>query len=126
MIPTQLPSHPPTASKVRFFDSGIQGGTSWSGNLIASTDYDSNTSEHPIAVHLVASGHSDWFIGFDGSQVTIAKVKDGQNYIKGTLPARRSASISNWRKSGLDLRIKVGEINTDAAPAYASVEIIFG
>ena len=58
--------------------------------------------------------------------MTITKVKDGQISLMGTLPAGTSMSISNWRKSGFDLMIKVNEIDTNVTPSYASVEITFG
>ena len=46
--------------------------------------------------------------------------------LKGTLPAGKSETITNWRDSGLNLMIKVNEIDTNATPSYASVEITFG
>ena len=58
--------------------------------------------------------------------MTITKVKDWQSSLMGTLPAGNSETITNWRNSGLNLMIKVNEIDTNVTPSYASVEITFG
>ena len=53
-------------------------------------------------------------------------MEDGQGSLKGTLIAEQSITVSNWRNSGFDLEIMVREINTNASPGYADVEITFG
>ena len=108
------------------FNSGTTGGTSWSGKIIGAAQHGNNPTNLPVIVMLESGNDFDWLIGFNDIEVTITKVKNGQSFLKGALPAGKSASISNWRRSGLELTIKVNEIDTDVPPAYASVEITFG
>jgi len=128
--PTQPPTRLSTASGIRVFDSGTLGGKSWSGSLIASGAYsknNNNSSNRPTTIQLISGDASDWFVGFNNMQVTIIEVKDGTQYfLKGALIAGNSATITNWRDSGLDLVVKVHQINTNASPEYANVEITFG
>jgi hypothetical protein len=120
------------------------GGTSWRGRLIGVADYDNNPSKYPIMLKLETGGGSDYFVSFNrdsgvnsevqqaSDQVPIYQVAggDGMTYSKSMLKAAlrggRSATVENWRKSGLDLTINVIEINTSSSPAYADVEVVFG
>ncbi|KAL3770178.1 hypothetical protein ACHAW5_009273 [Stephanodiscus triporus] len=129
---------------IAYFNSGIMGGTSWRGRLIGVADYDNNPSNYPIILKLETGGGSDYFVSFNrdsgvnsevqqaSDQVPIYQVAggDGMTYSKSILKAAlregRSATVENWRKSGLDLTIKVIEINTWSSPAYADVEVLFG
>ena len=64
--------------------------------------------------------------------MTIYKVKAGdgkgysQSFFKGALREGRSATIANWRQTGLNLVINVNKIDTHVSPGYADVEIAFG
>ena len=124
--PSQPPTHPPTMGDIVNFNSGTTGGTSWSGKIIGAAHYGNNPSVHPIIIVLVSADTSDWFIGLNDIQVTISKVEDGWISLMGALIAGQSETISNWRNSGLDLVVKVNEINNNASPVYADVEITFG
>ena len=64
--------------------------------------------------------------------VTIHRVNAGngesysQSFLKGGLRAGRSATIHDWRNSGLGLVIRVTEVDIESSPGYAFVEIEFG
>lgn len=97
-----------------------------------------------MLLKLESGGAADWFLGFNRvsgvnsesqqatNQVTLFKVNGGdgfkysQSALKGVLGGGRSATINNWRQSGQSLTIRVTEINTQASPGYASVEVLFG
>ncbi len=126
------------------FNSGTTGGTSWKGRLIGVADYKNNPDNHHFILKLETGNDSDWFLGFNrktginsdnvmaSNRVVIYNVHSGdgksysQSYLKGTISAGRKATISNWRKSGMDLDIIVKAINTSASPGYAEVEVQFG
>lgn len=124
------------------FDSSAS--ASWSGKLIGVAEYDNNPSNNPIVIKLETGGGSDWFIGFNRATgphsdnvqadnlVTIYQVMDGNgntystSSLKGVLGSGNHATISNWREAGFNLVISVNEINTNASPGYASIDITFG
>ncbi len=126
------------------FDSGSTGGTSWRGRLTGLSDYNNNPDGHPITLKLETGGQADWFIAFNRAagissdtqsavdMVTIHRVNAGngesysQSFLKGGLRAGRSATIHDWRDTGLGLIIRVTEVNIDVSPAYAFVEVEFG
>ena len=111
-----------------YFDPHTTGDAAWSGKLIGVSHYGSNRFNLPVIILLVTGDAFDWFIGFNDVDVTITKIQmeDEQFSLMGTLIAGQSETISSWRNSGLDLVVKVNEINTNASPVYADVEITFG
>lgn len=129
---------------IAFFNSGTSGGTSWRGNIIGMADYGYNPSNFPIILKLETGGGSDYFVSFNratgvnsevqeaSNRVTLHRVDDGDgmSYSQSTLIATlydgQSATVENWRKSGIDLTIKVIDINVASSPGYADVMIIFG
>ena len=127
VTPTEMPSTSPTLSDVRNFDSGTQGGTSWTGALIGVNDhYNNNPSHLPTIVMLESDDGAYWFIGFNHYHVTITKWQSGVHSLRGILVEGQSETIGNWRDSGIDLKVLVHEINTNASPHFADIEIIFG
>ncbi|KAL7554670.1 hypothetical protein ACHAWF_018161 [Thalassiosira exigua] len=132
------------AQYIRQFNSGTAGGTSWRGRIVGVSDYNNNPKGHIMVLKLEAGNPQDWFLGFNRASgmnyetqaardsVTIHSVKSGEGMgystsrLQGTLKAGKSATVNNWRNSGMALIIKVVEINTWASPGYADVEILFG
>ena len=121
--PTPVPTPAPVLSEIKIFDSGLNGGTSWTDNIINSSYNNNNPSKRPIVVYLTTDDNSDWMVGFTDNLVTITTKNDGQHYLKGALAAGQSETITNWRNSGLKLKVQVHEINTNVSPEYANVEI---
>ena len=129
---------------IALFNSGTSGGTSWRGKIIGVADYGNNPSNFPIMLKLETGGGSDYFVSFNratgvnsevqeaSNRVTLHRVEDGdgmrysQSTLIATLYNGRSATVENWRMSGIDLTIKVIDINIASSPAYADVMIIFG
>lgn len=124
--------------RVAHFDSGTAGGTSWSGRLVGVADY--ATSRHPVVLRLATGNRAAWFLGFNravganaetqeaADEVTIYRVRGGggRSYslsrLLKTLRGGRSVTVSNWRKSRMDLVITVRDI-VWASPAYADIEV---
>ena len=121
--PTPVPTPAPVLSEIKIFDSGLNGGTSWTDNIINSSYNNNNPSKRPIVVYLTTDDNSDWMVGFTDNLVTITTKTGGQHYLKGALAAGQSETITNWRNSGLKLKVQVHEINTNVSPEYANVEI---
>lgn len=129
-------------SHVILFDSATT--ASWSGNLIGVAEYNNNPSDDPIVIKLESGGGGDWFIGFNRAYgpnadnvqadnlVTIYNVMDGNgdtystSSLKGVLRSGQSSAITDWRNTGSNLVITVKEINLQARPGYASIDIEFG
>lgn len=99
---------------------------------------------HFISLKIETGGPTDYFLGFNRKSgvnsetqqypdlVTIYRVGSGdgrgysQSMLKGALQQGRTATVSDWRDTGIALVIKVNEINTKSSPAYAEVEVLFG
>jgi len=129
---------------VAFFNSGTTGGSFWSGRLIGMSDYGNNPYNHPIILKLETGTGSDYFVSFNraggvnsdvqeaNDLVLIHRVEGGdgteysQSMLMSTLYGGRTGTIENWRKSGIDLTVKVIEIDLWSSPAYADVLIKFG
>ncbi|KAL9184684.1 hypothetical protein ACHAXT_012654 [Thalassiosira profunda] len=128
--------------RIRVFDSGTGGPSSWRGKLIGVADYETNNSSHPIVLKLEA-GTAPWFLGFNRATgvnannqqasdlVTVYKVQNGgglsysQSSLKGYLGGGRSATIRGWRSTSNNLQIMVHEINLGESPGWADVEVTF-
>jgi len=133
--PTYSPSYADTESSstavssssdggVQVFDSGTTGGTSWAGDVLSHVDMNNNPNDLPVAIQIPTNDDAvNYYVGFNDVQVTIVKDTDGQPTLEGALVAGESMTLSNWRGSGLDLMIAVNEIDTDATPASANVDI---
>ena len=122
--PTAPPTEPPTVDNgIIAFDSGTEGGSSWSGTLTGAANYANNPNHQPTTVMLTTNDDSSWFVGLNNSEVTITKLQGGQYSLMGALTAGQSDTITNWRNSGLNLVVKVLKINTNANSEYADVDI---
>jgi len=113
-----------TATGIVAFDSGTQGGQTWSGTITTVDSYYDKSSDAPYAVELVTNNRrSTWYLSFNDSSVTITKVKRGGEVTNmGQIGKGKTATISNWNQSGLALVVKVTEI----ALGHASIDITFG
>ena len=125
------------------WDSGIVGGTQWSGKLIGIADYDNNPNDNPVVLKIESGSLQDLFVGFNRAagvnrdnkqaddKVTVVQAgADGvgysQSFLLATLTQGESYIVSNWRGSHHDLTIKVADVKLDANPAYATVSVTFG
>ena len=124
------------------WNSGVRGGTSWSGSLIGVADYHNNYNKRHIVVKLETGTPNDFFVSFNRAsgvnqdvldardKVTVIQAgHDGldfsQSRIKAVLSQGESFLITNWRDSGLDLIVFVKKINLDTSPGYADVILSF-
>ena len=116
------------SSDIAYFDSGLEGGTSWVGQLMSVDEFGSNNpSNIPKAVILTTDDTNIWYIYFDSVQVTIFRMdENSQSSVVGVLVEGQKEVVTNWRDSGLDLVIVVNRIDTSSSPGYAEVEIQFG
>ena len=156
--PTLRPSSRPTSRPSSSvgdiaFDSGMEGGTKWSGFLtqldkngwmslplsrhlsngevaLSSSEVHTKTSSSkPIGkIHLTTDNGDDWQLYLsEKGEVTLVKVglTNGKSETKGQLTKEgQTETIQNWRKSGHDLVIVVKSINGNEG--YAEVDIEFG
>ena len=129
---------------VAYFNSGTTGGTYWRGRLIGIADYGNNPDNHPVILKLETGTGSDYFVSFNrargvndevqeaSDRVLIHRVEGGhgtaysQSMLMATLYEGRTRTIENWRESGIDLEIKVIDINFSSSPDYADVLVKFG
>lgn len=128
---------------VLVWDSSADPGTQWSGTIIGISDYENNPDARPVVVKLETGTSKDLFVGFNrawGINQDVADARDevtvmeagsngmgySQSFLKAILPEGGSYRVRNWRNSGVDMTIRVREINLSADPGYADVVMSFG
>lgn len=128
------------------WNTGVNGGTSWSGKIIGIADYTNNPNSSPVVVKIESGQSTDLFVGFNRAtgvnkdapearnKVTVIQAGNNgfgysQSYLKATLSQGESYTVQNWRGSGLDMTILVKSINVNlfnGEPGYADVLMTFG
>ena len=128
------------------WNTGVNGGTSWSGKIIGIADYTNNPNLRPVVVKIESGQSTDLFVGFNRAaginkdvpearnKVTVVQAGNNgigysQSYLKAKLSQGESYTVQNWRGSGLDMTILVKSITTNlfnGEPGYADILMTFG
>jgi hypothetical protein len=118
-------------------DMDCSGSPHFVGKLIGVTDYeDSNAADKYVNVK-IENGSTDFFIGFNlraginidtreaFDKVTVHTQGDGfsRSELVATLAKGQDYVISNYTHGGLDLFIKVNDIDLGATPPFADIDI---
>jgi hypothetical protein len=112
-----------TSSYYVTFDSGTTSSTSWSG-YIAEEGSNFAGSDFPTRVHLYSGSSNTLYLEYKDEQLYFqAKRSTGDVYTMGAIPVGGSEFVANWRYSGYDLAIEVGE--TEYTNEYARVKLVF-
>jgi hypothetical protein len=112
-----------TSSYYATFDSGTTSSTSWSG-YIAEEGSNFAGSDFPTRVHLYSGSSNTLYLEYKDEQLYFqAKRSTGDVYTMGAIPVGGSEFVANWRYSGYDLAIEVGE--TEYTNEYARVKLVF-
>ena len=105
------------------FDSGTTSSTSWSG-YIAEEGSNFAGSDFPTRVHLYSGSSNTLYLEYKDEQLYFqSKRSTGDVYTMGAIPVGGSELVANWRYSGYDLAIEVGE--TEYTNEYARVKLVF-
>lgn len=128
---------------IQEWDSGIIGGTYWSGQLVGIAEYGIDPRDRPVVLKLETGTDTDLYIGFNRAtgankdndeaddELTVTEMGANgltysQSYLKATLRSGEVYTRSNWRDSGIDLVVRVNEINIAVVPGYADIVVEFG
>jgi len=105
------------------FDSGTTSSTSWSG-YTAKEGSDFAGSDFPTRVYLYSGSSNRLYLEYKDEQVYFQVMRStGDMYTMGTIPVEGSELVRNWRYSGYDLAVEVGE--TEYTNEYVRLKIVF-
>ena len=105
------------------FDSGTTSSTSWSG-YTAKEGSDFAGSDFPTRVFLYSGSSNRLCLEYKDEQVYFQVMSStGDMYTMGTIPVGGSELVRNWRYSGYDLAVEVGE--TEYTNEYVRLKIVF-